>query len=86
VSGAVFRLQSDAPALQVYEQVVPLQLAPDALTVLHTLPQAAQLLVVWSVVQVAPQSVSRHVHAPDEQSGVGWEQGVWFCQAPALQT
>lgn len=87
VSGAVALLQSEAPALQVYVQVVPLQ-AGDAsvpFVAVHTAPHALQLLAVLSAVHVVPPHVvSWQVHAPLWQSGVGWAHGVWFCQLPAL--
>jgi hypothetical protein len=76
-------LQSDAPALHVYEHVVPLQLAAEALVVLHLTPHALQLLVVFKFVHVVPpHSVSRHVHAPFLQSGLGCEQVVPLTQLP----
>jgi hypothetical protein len=76
-------LQSDAPVLQTYEHVVPLQVADDAPVRVHTSPHALQLLVVSSVVHVVPpHNVSRHVHAPPAQSGVGCAHGVRSTQAP----
>ncbi len=81
-SGAVFLLQSERPVLQVYEQVVPLQLGVPVVA-LHALPQAPQLLVVLSSVQVVPpHSVSRQVHEPLEQSGAGCVHVAWFTQLP----
>jgi hypothetical protein len=71
-------LQSDVPALHVYEQVVPLQLADDALAWLHASPHALQLLVVFSVVHVEPHSVSAHLQTPLAQSGLGWAHGAQF--------
>jgi hypothetical protein len=83
VSGAVPALQSDAPTLQVYAHVEPLQLAADAFLSVHTSPQALQLLVVFSKVHVLlPQVVSVQVHEPLTHIGVGCAQVVWFCQAP----
>lgn len=82
-SGAVPLLQSEEPALQVYEQLDPLQLAAEALVRLHLLPQALQLLVVLSSVHVVPpHSVSRHLQVPFWQSGDGWAQVVPFTQLP----
>jgi hypothetical protein len=84
VSGAVAWLQSEAPALQVYEHDVPLQLAADAFVRVHLSPHALQLLVVFSSVHVVPpHSVSRHVHAPLLQSGLGCVHVVWLTQLPA---
>lgn len=77
-------LQSDAPALHVYWQVVPLQLAVEALFAVHTSPQALQFCVVFSVVHVLPQVTSRHVQDPFEQSGVGWAHGVELAHMPLL--
>jgi hypothetical protein len=89
VSGAVAALQSedaDAPVSQVYEHVVPLQLAADAFVRLHLSPQALQFCVVLRRVHVPLHVVSWQVHEPFEQSGVGCAQAVWFCQVPlALQ-
>jgi hypothetical protein len=82
VSGVVPLLQSEAPALQVYEHVVPLQLAADALVVVHLSPQALQLLVVSSSVHVPLHSVSVHEHEPLTQKGVGCAQVAWFVQVP----
>jgi hypothetical protein len=62
--------------MQVYEHVLPLQFAADALTRLHLSPQAPQLLVVLSAVHVEPHMVSGHVQAPLVQSGVGWLHGA----------
>lgn len=66
---------------------MPLQLSLLAPLAVQALPQALQLLVVFSVVHtVVPLSlhvVSRQVHEPLEQSGVGCEQ-VWTCQVPVL--
>jgi hypothetical protein len=76
VSGAVPLSQSAAPALHVYEHVVPLHVADCALVRLHLSPHALQLLVVFSVVQVPLHSVSRQVHAPLLQSGLGCEHGA----------
>jgi hypothetical protein len=63
-------LQSEWPAVQVYEHALPLQLAPDAFVVLQTTPQALQLVVV--LVGVSQPSVSGGVPAlqsphPDAQ-------------------
>jgi hypothetical protein len=56
----------------VYEHVVPLHVAADALVVVHTSPQALQSLVdVRSVQVLPPQSVSLHSHVPPTQNGVG---------------
>ncbi len=84
VSGAVALLQSEVPALQVYEQVDPLQLAADALVVWQTSPQALQSATVLSPEQVLSpaQCVCVHVHAPLAQVGVGWAQVVPFVQVP----
>jgi hypothetical protein len=84
VSGAVPLLQSDVPAWHVYEHVVPLQLALDALVVVQLSPHAVQLLVVLSVVHVEPHVVCWQVHAPLWQSGVGCAHGVWFSQLPEV--
>jgi hypothetical protein len=81
-SGAVPLLQSDAPALHVYEHAVPLQLSADALVAVHESPHALQLLVVLSSVQVPPHVDSPQVHAPPEQNGVGWAHVVWFVHVP----
>jgi hypothetical protein len=60
------------------------QLAIAALVGWHTTPQAPQLLGVLSVVQVPLHVVSRQVHVPFEQSGVGCAQVVWFTHWPML--
>jgi hypothetical protein len=52
VSGAVPLLQSEAPALQVYEQLVPLQVEADAFVRLQVLPP--QLFVVLRAVTQTP--------------------------------
>ena len=77
-------MQSEYPEPQVYEQVDPLQLADEAWMRLHLSPHALQLLVVLRPVQVPLHSVSRQVHAPFEQSGVGCAQVAWFCHVPVL--
>jgi hypothetical protein len=87
VSGAVALLQSEAAGdvLHVYEHVVPLQVADVAFVRLHLSPQALQLLVVSSRVQVAggpEHEVSWQLHEPLWQSGVGCEQAAQF--APAV--
>ena len=76
--------QSEAPALHVYEQVVPVQLAEDAFVAVHTSPQALQFWVVLSSVHVEPQVVSVHVHEPLEQLGVGWAHVARFVHVPVL--
>jgi hypothetical protein len=81
VFGAVV-LQSENPALQEYEHVVPLQLALEAPARLHASPQALQLVVVLSSVHVPLHSVSWHEHAPFKQLGVGWAQVAWFVHVP----
>jgi hypothetical protein len=48
----------------VYEHVVPLQNAADALVSVHLSPQALQLAVVVSVVQVPLQTASWQLHEP----------------------
>jgi hypothetical protein len=86
VSGAVPLLQSDDPALHVYEQVVPLQDAADAWVRVHWFPQAPQLAVLLSLTQEPLQSVPRQVQLPVWQSGDGCAQTAWLCQVPvALQ-
>ncbi len=84
VSGAVAWLQSMKPVSQVYEHVVPLQAGLVALVGLQTSPQALQLLVVVSVVQVPPQVVAVQEHAPAVQVGVGWAQAVPAIHSPLL--
>jgi hypothetical protein len=83
-------LQSERPALQAeYKQVVPLQLVAPVGTVAvsHLSPQAEQLVMVLSVVQVLPHVVSRQEQgavALTTQSGVGWAHGLFAStQAPA---
>jgi len=71
-------LQSESPALHVYEHVLPLHVADAALVRLHLSPQALQLLVVFSCVQVPLHTVSRQLHTPLLQSGLGCEQGAQF--------
>jgi hypothetical protein len=65
-----------------------LQLTDVSFARLQASPQAPQLLVVVRGVQTAlapePQVVSRHVHVPPEQSGVGWAQGVPLTHAPPV--
>ena len=82
VSGAVPVLQSEAPALHVYEHFVPLQLAADAFVRLHLSPQALQLFVVFRSVQMPLHVVSWQVHEPLWQSGVGCEHAAQL--APAV--
>ena len=67
-------LQSEAPALHVYEHVVPLHIGLDPFVDLQTSPHALQLVSVSSVVQVPVHAVSRQVHDPLRQSGVGCAQ------------
>lgn len=52
VSTPVPALQSVVPALHVYEHLVPLQLAADALVRLHTFPHAAQFEVPVKLTQL----------------------------------
>jgi hypothetical protein len=84
VSGAVAKLQSDAPVLQPYEHFEPLQVAEDAFVRLHTSPQALQSVGVFSSVQVLPHVVSVQVHDPLTQLGVGCAQVVRFCHVPVV--
>ena len=64
-------LQLAYPGLHVYEHVVPLQVAAEALVSVQASPQALQLLVVFSCVHVPPHVASVHVQAPWTQLGVG---------------
>ncbi len=70
VSGAVV-LQLAKPEPHVYVHSVPLQPTLVAFVVLHTLLQPPQCEVDVRAVQVLPHSVSRHVHEPPWQSGLG---------------
>jgi hypothetical protein len=60
------------PALHAYWQVVPVQVGVPV-AVLHTSPQALQLAVVLSVVQMLPQITLGfwQMHEPPEHVGVG---------------
>ncbi len=51
---------------------------------LQTLPQAPQFVVVVSGVHVPLQRVSRQVHEPSEQSGLGCAHVASSVQVPAL--
>ncbi len=83
MSGVVPLLQSEAPALQLYEHVVPLLDDVDAFVAVHLSPHAEQFCVVLRSVQVVPpQSVSWQLHEPFLQSGVGWAHVGWFTQLP----
>lgn len=85
VSTPVFLLQSEVPALQVYEHFVPLQLADEALVRLHLTPQALQSCVVLSPEHVlSGHVVCVHVQAPFWQVGVGCAQVVTFVHVPVL--
>jgi hypothetical protein len=53
VSGATLALQSESPVSHEYEHFVPLHVAEAAFVRLHWSPQALQLLVVVSRVQMA---------------------------------
>jgi hypothetical protein len=64
-------------------QALPLQPTPDAFVALHLLPQPPQLEVVVRVVHVEPQRVSRHVHEPLWQSGLGCWHVASFVHVPA---
>lgn len=76
-------MQSAYPVLQVYEHVVPLQVAVPCVW-LHVSPQALQFVVVLSWVHVPLQLVYEHTHTPLEQVGVGCAQAVPFCQVPEV--
>jgi hypothetical protein len=76
-------LHEAKPAPHVYPHVVPLQLTAVEFVALQTFPQAAQLLVVFSVVHVLPHWVSRHLQAPFWQSGLGCAHVAWFVHVPA---
>ena len=76
-------LQSTKPAPHVYVHAVPLQPTAVAFVPLQALPQAAQFWIVFSVVHVVPpQRVSRQVHEPFLQSGLGCVQVAWFVHVP----
>ena len=70
--------------MHVYEQVDPLHDAAEAWVRVHLSPQALQLVVVLSVVQVPLQSTAGawQLHAPLVQSGLGCEHGAHA--APAV--
>lgn len=55
-----------------------MQVADCAFVRVHLSPHALQLFVVFSVVHVPLHSVSRQVHEPLLQSGLGCEQGEQF--------
>ena len=65
-------------------QAVPLQPTVVAFTPLHTLLHAPQASGVFRVVHVLPQSVSRQVHEPFWQSGLGCAQVASFVHVPEL--
>jgi len=81
-SGGVPLLQSDAPALHVYWQVVPVHVSVEAFVEVHASPQAVQLLVVVRVVHVLPHVVCVQVHPPPTQVGVGCAQGAPLTSLP----
>jgi hypothetical protein len=85
--GAVPLLQSEVPALHIYEHVVAtLQVAIEAFVGLHLSPHALQSLVVLSVVHTGPVGslhvVAVQVHTPPWHVGVGCAHVVWFAQLP----
>ncbi len=81
VSGAVV-LQLAKPEPHVYVHSVPLHPTLVAFVELHTLLQPPQFEVEVSAVHVLPHRVSRHVHEPLEQSGVGCAQVAEFVHVP----
>jgi hypothetical protein len=75
-------LQLAKPEPHVYVHAVPLHPTVVAFVELHTLLQPPQSDVEVSAVQELPHSVSRHVHEPLEQSGVGCAQVAEFVHVP----
>ncbi len=81
VSGAVV-LQLAKPEPHVYVHVVPVHPTLVAFVLLHTLLQPPQSDVDVRAVHVLPQRVSRHVHAPFWQSGLGCAHVASFVHVP----
>lgn len=71
------------PAPQTYEHELPLHVTVVAFVALQALPHPPQWLVVVRVVHVLPHCVSRQVHEPFWQSGLGWAQVASFVHVPA---
>jgi hypothetical protein len=75
-------LQLAKPEPHVYVHAVPLQPTVVAFVELHTLLHPPQSEVEVSAVQVLPHRVSRHVHEPFEQSGLGCAQVAELVHVP----